>query len=58
MEWLTLIKEAGPWGGWILAGYFGKWILDRIEKDTDSRVQLATALNGLTEVIKNGQERG
>lgn len=52
MEWTDFLKVYGPLAiGWILAGYLGKFILDRYQADIDSRVKLATALDGLTKII-------
>ena len=48
------LKLYGPLGiGWILAGYMGKFILDRYTADIDAKVKLATALDGLTRVIED-----
>ena len=55
MEWTDFLKVYGPLAiGWILAGYLGKFVLDRYQADIDSRVKLATALDGLTKIIDAG----
>lgn len=52
MEFPDLLKVYGPMAiGWIIAGYLGKFVLDRYQADIDSRVKLATALDGLTKII-------
>ena len=54
-----LLKVYGPLAiGWVLAGYLGKFVLDRYNSDIDARIKLATALDQLTRVIesfKNGR---
>lgn len=53
METLELIKQYGPWAiGWGAAFYLGKFILDRYDKDIDSRNALASALNNLSKIIE------
>lgn len=52
MEWMEILKLYGPQAiPWIALAYLGKWILDRHDRDLDSRVKLATALEGLTQII-------
>lgn len=54
MEFIELVKVYGPLGlGWVVALWLIKFILDRYQTDIDSRVKLATALDGLTRVIEN-----
>lgn len=53
MEWADLIKVYGPLAiGWAIAGYLGKFILDRYQQDIDSRVALSRAIENLTNIIK------
>ena len=53
MEWTEILKLYGPQAiPWIALAYFGKWHLDRMDRDLDARVKLATALEGLTSIIK------
>ena len=53
MEWTEILKLYGPQAiPWIALGYFGKWHLDRLDRDLEGRVKMATALEGLTAVIK------
>lgn len=52
---LDVLKVYGPLAlGWVIAAYLGKFILDRYQQDIDSRVKLATALDGLTKIIDEG----
>lgn len=58
MELAEFLKVYGPLAlGWVVAGYLGKFILDRYERDLDARVKLASALEGLTKIIEDF-ERG
>ena len=54
-----LLKIYGPLAiGWVLAGYLGKFVLDRYNADIDAKIKLATALDQLTRIIegfKNGR---
>ena len=53
MEWAEILKLYGPQAiPWIALAYFGKWHLDRLDRDLDARVKMATALEGLTNIIK------
>jgi len=53
MEWVDILKLYGPQAiPWIALAYFGKWHLDRLDRDLDARVKLATALESLTAMIK------
>lgn len=55
METLELVKAFGPWAlGWAVALYLIKFILDRYDKDIDSRNALASALNNLSKIIEQG----
>ena len=52
MEVMEIVKVYGPLGlGWIIAGYLLKFILDRYNADIESRVQLALALDKLSNVV-------
>ena len=63
MEWTEILKLYGPQAiPWIALAYFGKWHLDRLDKDLEARVKMATALESLTSIIKekigNGKVSG
>lgn len=54
MGFTEFIKVYGPLAiGWVIAGYLGKFILDRYQSDIDSRVSLSQAIHNLTQVIKS-----
>ncbi len=51
--WIELAKLWGPLSlGWVAAAYMGKFIMDRYEKDIDSRVSLASAINALKDTVE------
>ena len=53
MDWTEVLRLYGPQAiPWIALAYFGKWHLDRLDRDLEGRVKMATALEGLTAVIK------
>ena len=53
MEIGDIIKVYGPLAlGWVLAAYLVKFIMDRYDKDIQSRSDLATALDNLSDAIK------
>lgn len=53
METLDLVQKFGPLAlGWVVAFYLMKFILDRYDKDIDSRNALASALNNLSKIIE------
>ena len=53
MDWMDVLRLYGPQAiPWIALAYFGKWHLDRLDRDLEGRVKMATALEGLTAVIK------
>ena len=53
MDFTDILKIYGPLAiGWIVAGYLIKFIMDRYDKDIDSRSKLATALQELSNAIK------
>lgn len=55
--WIELVKVWGPLSlGWVAAGYMGKFIMDRYDRDIDSRVKLATALDALTKMVERENE--
>lgn len=60
METLDLVKAFGPLAlGWVVAFYLMKFILDRYDKDIDSRNALASALNNLSKIIEqSGRNAG
>ena len=54
---VEFLKVYGPLAlGWVGFAYIGKFILDRYDKDLESRIQLANALNALTKVIESSQK--
>ena len=47
------VKVYGPLGiGWVLAAYLIWFIVNRYDKQIESNIKLATALEGLTQIIK------
>lgn len=53
MEWTEILKLYGPQAiPWIALAYVGKWLMNRMDNDLDTRVKLALALEGLTSAIK------
>lgn len=53
MDFVELAKLWGPLSiGWLVAGYLIKFIMDRYDKDIESRSRLASALEALTAAIK------
>lgn len=53
MEIAEILKLYGPLGiGWGVAGYLIKFIMDRYDRDIESRSRLAAALEALTTAIK------
>lgn len=53
MEWTEILKLYGPQAiPWVALAYVGKWLLERMDRDLEARVKLATALEGLTAIIK------
>lgn len=50
---IELLKVWGPLSiGWLVAGYLIKFIMDRYDKDIQSRSDLANALSSLRDAIK------
>ena len=50
---LELVKLWGPLSlGWVAAAYMAWFIMTRYDKDIDSRVSLATAINSLKEAVE------
>ncbi len=62
MEWAEILKLYGPQAiPWIALAYFGKWHLDRLDRDLDARIKMASALEALTRMIErtaNGKTSG
>lgn len=55
--WVELAKVWGPLSiGWLVAGYLIKFIMDRYDKDIESRSHLASALDALTNVVKEREK--
>lgn len=51
--YIELLKVWGPLSiGWFVAGYLIKFIMDRYDRDIESRTKLATALESLSAIIK------
>ena len=56
MEMTDILKIYGPMAiGWVVAGYLIKFIMDRYDRDIDSRAKLASALEGLITAIKESK---
>ena len=50
---VAILKAYGPQAiPWIALAYLAKWHLDRLDRDLDARIKLATALESLTAMIK------
>lgn len=50
---LELVKLWGPLSlGWVAAVYMAWFIMTRYDKDIESRVALATAINSLKEAVE------
>lgn len=62
MEWAEILKLYGPQAiPWIALAYFSKWHLDRLDRDLDARIKMASALEALTRMIErtaNGKTAG
>ncbi len=53
MDFTDILKIYGPLAiGWIVAAYMIKFIMDRYDKDIESRAKLASALQELSNAIK------
>ena len=51
--WFDLLKLWGPLAlGWVVAYMLIRFIMEQYRNDIDSRVKLATALDGLTKMIE------
>jgi len=58
MEWIEVVKQYGPWSiGWAVSIYLGLWILSRVDKDIESRTNLAAAVNKMCELTEKIYER-
>ena len=58
MEWTEILKLYGPQAlPWMALAYFGKWHLDRLDKDMENRVKMATALDGMSKVLEKVYDR-
>jgi len=56
-SWLELVKLWGPLSlGWVAASYMGKFIMDRYDRDIESRSKLASALQELTVAIREAEK--
>lgn len=50
----AFVKVYGPLGlGWVLAAYLIWFIIGRYDKQIESNIKLATALEGLNQTIKD-----
>lgn len=57
MDFTDILKIYGPMAiGWIVAGYLIKFIMDRYDKDIDSRAKLASALEQLSNAVKDSSK--
>lgn len=51
---IELLKQYGPWSiGWFAFAYLGNFLLGRYDRDLQSRIDLAVALNGLAKAIED-----
>ena len=58
MEWTEILKLYGPQAlPWMALAYFGKWHLDRLDKDMENRIKMATALDGMSKVLEKVYDR-
>jgi hypothetical protein len=49
-----IVKVYGPLGlGWVVAAYLIWFVISRYDKAIEANVKLATALEGLTQTIKD-----
>lgn len=56
MDFSEILKIYGPMAiGWVVAGYMIKFVMDRYDRDIESRSKLASALEGLTNAVKERQ---
>lgn len=54
MEWTDFLKVYGPLAiGWIVAAFLMKFILDRYDKDIESRSALASAINNFAKTLED-----
>ena len=57
MDFADLIKVSGPLAiGWVVAAYLMRWILARYDTDTNSRTDLAVALQKLAQAIEGSKK--
>ena len=57
MDFADLIKVSGPLAiGWVVAAYLMRWILTRYDADTNSRTDLAVALQKLAQAIEGSKK--
>ena len=53
MDFTEILKVYGPMAiGWAVAAYLIKFIMDRYDRDIESRSKLSSALEGLTAAVK------
>lgn len=53
METSDILKIYGPMAlGWIAAAYLGRFVLTRYDRDIEAKSALASALEKLTDTIK------
>ncbi len=54
---IDVIKLYGPLAiGWLVAGYLIKFIMDRYDRDIESRSKLASALEQLSNAVKDASK--
>lgn len=58
-EWaLDILKVYGPQSiPWLALAYLGKWHLDRSDRDIQARIDMATAVKGLTTAFDKIMEK-
>lgn len=58
MEWGEILKLYGPQAiPWMALAYFGKWHLDRLDKDIENRAKMAATLDGMAKVLEKVYDR-
>lgn len=58
MEWTEILKLYGPQAlPWMALAYFGKWHLDRLDKDIENRAKMVTVLEGMKTLLDKVYDR-
>ncbi len=51
--WIELAKVWGPLSiGWLVAAYLIKFIMDRYDRDIESRTKLASSLDAFSKILE------